>query len=184
MGRPSKLTPGQWDQIGKRLLAGEKARVLAREFGIAESTIRERFSEINGKVKDAANQLLAAEGAMAALPLSAQISAINLAAHLRSISTHLASAANNGAMVAHRLSGIALQQVEKVDDAEPEKSIDALKRIGALTRLVNESADLGLNLLSANKERIKSGELDAEPVEPVEIVVNAVDASEPEPDPE
>lgn len=180
MGRPSKLTEKQWSDIDRRLLAGEKIRALAREFGVAESTIRERFSALHGKVKDAANQLLSAESAMSALPVSAQISAVNLAAKLRSISQHVASAAENGAMVAHRLSGVMLQQVEHVDDAEPEKSIDALRRIGALSKLVNDASALSINLLSANRDMAKRAAED-EPVMPVRVVVQVEDASTPEP---
>ena len=39
MGRPSKLTEKQWAEIGRRLLAGEKAASLAREFKITEGAI-------------------------------------------------------------------------------------------------------------------------------------------------
>jgi hypothetical protein len=181
MGRRSKLSDRQWAEVGRRLLNGEKPRLLAAEFGVSETTIRERFSEVNGKIKDVANQLLSVETSLQQLPISAQISAVTLAAQLRSISTHLSSAANNGAMVAHRLSGIALQQVEQVDDAQPERSLDALSRINSLTRLVNQSSELGMNLLSANRERVRAGELESDPVMPVRVTVTVQDASEPEP---
>lgn len=179
MGRPSKLTARQWEDIGKRLLSGEKARALGREFGVSESTIRERFSDVNGKIKDVANQMLATETALKALPISAQIAAHDLVAQLRSISGHLAGAANYGAATAHRLAGIAHSQVEQVDDAEPEKSEHALRRIAALTNLANNASTIGLNLLSANREMVKQGMQDAPP-QPVKIVVQVEDASRPE----
>jgi len=152
MGRPPKLTEKQWEIIGKRFLEGEKARALGREFGVSEAAIRKRFSAQHEQIKTVANQMVAAEGAFRALPLSSQIKARTLADRLKAISENLADAACYGAMTAHRLSGIAHGQVEKVDDAEPEKSIEALQRIGLLTKMANASAEIGLNLLKANKD--------------------------------
>jgi ABC-type transporter Mla subunit MlaD len=152
MGRPSKLTDAQWQAIGKRLLDGGSARALGREFGVAESAIRKRFGAHNQKIKDVANQLVAAETAFKSLPISAQISARTLADRLKAISENLADAAHYGAMTAHRLSGIAHAQVEKVDDADPMKSIEALAGVATLTKMANASSEIGLNLLRANKE--------------------------------
>ncbi len=157
MGRPSKLTAKQWDTIGKRFLAGEKARPLGREFGVSEAAIRQRFSTQHEQIKTVANQIVAAESAFKELPLASQIATQDLAAQLRSISGHLAGAANFGAATAHRLSGIAHAQVQKIDDAEPlgAESIESLKGVAALTKLANDSSQIGLNLLSANKEMIR-----------------------------
>jgi hypothetical protein len=152
MGRTSKLTEKQWESIGKRLLDGEKARALGREFGVSEAAIRKRFGAQHEQIKTVANQLVAAESAFKALPIGSQIKARTLADRLRAISENLADAAHYGAMTAHRLSGIAHGQVEKVDDAEPEKSIEALQRIGLLTKMANASSEIGLNLLKANKD--------------------------------
>lgn len=154
MGRKSSLTEKQWDEIGARLLKGEAGRVLAREYGISEAAIRKRFGTQNKQIKDVANQLVSAELAFKALPISAQISARTLADRLKSISENLAGAAEYGAMTAHRLAGIAHDQVSKVDDAEPEKSYDALQRVAALTKMANNSAEIGINLLRANKEAV------------------------------
>ena len=154
MGRKSKLTDKQWSEIDRRLIAGESARSLAKEFGIAESTIRERFSDAHKKIKTVANQIVETEQALRALPVSAQISAHNLASELIAISTHLSSAAKLGAMTAHRLAGIANNQVQYVDDAEPEKSTEALQRIAVLSKIANTSAEIGVNILRANKEMI------------------------------
>lgn len=180
MGRKSKLTDAQWDQIGKRLLKGEKARPLAREFGISEAAIRARFSARTSQVKAVANQILATEQALKGLDVSSQIDAVNLANELRAISMHLAGAARFGAATAHRLAGIANGQVALVDDAEPEKSSVALGRIGVLTKLVNEAGAMGLNLLASNKDQVKLANQDA-PVTPVKVTVQVEDASIPEP---
>jgi type II secretory pathway predicted ATPase ExeA len=154
MGRKSKLTEAQWEQVGKRLLAGEKPRALARELGLAESTIRERFSDINGKIKTVANQIVATDGALRALPISAQIAAISLADDLKAISHHLAGAAKYGSATAHRLSALAHGQVQKIDDANPlnPESVEAMKGVALMTKLANDSSQIGVNLLAANKE--------------------------------
>lgn len=181
MGRKSVLTDKQWQQVGERLLKGETARSLAREFGVSEAAIRKRFGTQTKQIKDVANQLVAAETAFAALPISAQISARTLADELKEISMHLAGAARFGAATAHRLSGIANAQVARIDDADPlgAESLESLKGISALTRLANESSTIAVNLLSANKEMVKTAMQDEE-VLPVQIVVQVEDASRPE----
>lgn len=164
MARPSKLTEKQWAEIGNRLLNGEQGRSLAREFGVSEAAIRKRHSTQNKQIKDVANQIVAAETAFKLLPISAQISAKNLVDELRSISMHLAGAAKYGAATAHRLSGIAHGKVSEIDYSSPmdEKSLESLKGIAVLTRMANDSSQIGINLLSANKDRIARIEKDAE----------------------
>lgn len=157
MGRRSKLTEQQWEFVGKRLLAGEKARQLAKEFGVAESTVRERFSDVNGKIKAVANQIVATDSALKALPISAQIAAISLADDLKAMSTHLAGAGKFGAATAHRLSGIAHSKVQEIDDAKPldAESLESLKGVAILTKMANEASTIAVNLLAANKEMVK-----------------------------
>lgn len=156
MARPSKLTQKQWDAIEQRLLVGEKASDLAKEHGIDRAALTRRFAQQNKVVKNVANQLLAAEGALRALPVAQQINAINLADQLRSISGHLAGAANYGAATAHRLSGIANAKVAEISDCEPfsDKGAATLKEIAVLTSLANESSRIGVNLISANKDLV------------------------------
>lgn len=155
MGRPSKLTEKQWAEIGKRLLAGETAGKLAKEFKVGRSTITDRFSGINGNIKDIANQIVAADAALKALPVSAQVSVITLVDELKAISSHLASAGKYGAMTAHRLSGIAHSQIDKIDDSNPMDSQEVLQGISALTKMSNEASTIGINLLNANKEMLR-----------------------------
>ena len=83
--------------------------------------------------------------------------AVSLADKLRSISSHLASAAEYGAATAHRLNALANSEVAKVDDADvlsPE-SMEAMKGVAALTRLANDSSSIALNLLAANKDTVQ-----------------------------
>lgn len=155
MARPSKLTDKQWIEVTDRVARGESMRALSREFGIAESSIRERVSDTARKIKDVANQMVAAEVAFKSLPVTAQIIAHNLADEMKQISMHLAGAAKYGAATAHRLNGIAHNQVELIDDAKPEESTEALQRIAILTKIANGSAEIGLKLLAANKDDLK-----------------------------
>lgn len=157
MGRPSKLTPEQWESIKKRLLAGEKASDLGREFNVSKTAISARFSKRIETVKTVANQLVSAESALRALPVSEQLSALSLADDLRAISTHLAGAAKYGSATAHRLAGIAHAKVQEIDDAAPlnAESIESLRGVAVLTKLANESATIGTALLAANKEMIR-----------------------------
>lgn len=158
MGRKSKLTEAQWAQIGKRLIAGEKASALAKEFKVSPTTISERFSKSVGNVKAVANQIVAAEDALKSLPISEQVSAMSLVNELRAISMHMAGAAKFGAATAHRLAGIAHGKVQEIDDAQPfeEKSMDSLKGVAVLTKLANDAAVIPTALLNANKEAIKA----------------------------
>lgn len=156
MARPSKLTDAQWEKIGKRLLAGESASSLAREFGIGKATISERFANRIKSVKDAANQIVAAESALSKLNVSEQIAARSLADDLKAISQHLAGAARFGAATAHRLSGIAHSKVAEIDDSAPMsgESTETLKGIAVLTKMANEASEIPLGLLKANKEMV------------------------------
>ena len=157
MARPSKLTPAQWAQVERRLLEGETASSLGREYGISEAAIRARFGkcEVSAKVREVALKLAEANQELQALPAVHRSVAIDLSEKLRNISESVASAAELGAKTGHRLHALANSEVCKVDDAAPlsEDSIAALKGVGVLTKLANESLMPALNLLSANKER-------------------------------
>jgi len=162
VARKSPLTDKQWGEIERRYFAGEKARRLADEFGITEAAIRKRFGTQAKKIKEVANQVIAAEEAFKSLPYSSQVSAQNLIDDLRSISTHLAGAAKYGSITAHRLAGIANMQLDKIDDSElhnpDSESVQVVKVISALTDIANKSAQTGLNLLNVNKETVQKYE--------------------------
>lgn len=155
MGRKSKLTEAQWAEIESRMLNGESRTSLGKEFGIAESSIREKFKGQTDTIKVVANKMADAALALRSLPIPAQITANSLARKLIDISENLASAAMHGSATAHRLNALANSEVSKVDDADPLKSIKQLRNVGVLTKLANESASIGINLLAANKEAIK-----------------------------
>lgn len=155
MGRPSKLTEKQWAEITSRLVAGEKAADLAREFGVSKAAISSRVSKRAETIHSVANQVVTAERSLAMLPVSEQLIAVNLASKLRAISDNLASAAMHGAATAHRLNALANSEVAKIDDAQPLESAESLKGVMVLTKLANDSASIALNLLAANKESVQ-----------------------------
>jgi len=163
MARPSKLSPAQWREIESRLAAGEGASDLAREHGVHPSQITRRVTQVSQKVRNVAQSLAKSQAELAALPVAQQYAAVSLAEKLRSISGSLASAAELGAKTAHRLHALANSEVAKVDDAEPLQSLDALKGVGVLAKLANESSQIAVNLLSANRETMRE---EAKPTAP------------------
>jgi hypothetical protein len=179
MGRPSKLTDAEWDILKQRLVAGEKAADLSREYGVSKSAISGRVSKRAETINSVAKQLVAADQALKDLPLTEQVMTLSLVDELKAISTHMAGAGKFGAASAHRLAGIAHGLVQQIDDAEPEKSMAAIQRFSAMTKLSNEASHIPLNLLAANKEAVKLIQKDA-PVLPVKVVVQVEDASQPE----
>lgn len=179
MGRPSKLTEAQWDILKQRLVAGEKAADLAREYGVSKSAISGRVSKRAETISSVAQQLVAADKALKDLPLTEQVMTLSLVDELKSISTHMAGAGKFSAASAHRLAGIAHGLVQQIDDAEPEMSMKAIQRFSAMTKLANDSSHIPLNLLAANKDAVKLIQKDA-PVLPVKVIVRVEDASQPE----
>lgn len=162
MARPSKLSPSQWGAITDRLTQGESISKLAKEYGVSRAAISGRLSEKVEAVKEAANQLVKADDALKALPVSDRVSAINLAERLKSISANLAGAADYGARTAHKLHAIAHTQTEALDGYDPMASPDAVKSIAILTDLANNAGRMGVELLKANKDTVDKFDTDPE----------------------
>jgi transposase-like protein len=170
MGRKSALTPEQWAEIERRhLVDGESINSLAKEFKVDESTLRKKINpnksgrgkagkplqdlarekvEADRRVKDISEKI-------AELPIARQQIVNDLARKLANVSDHLASAAEHSAASAHRLSILANQQIDKVDDVNPMASITELNAAVALQKMANVSSEIGLNLLRANKDAIE-----------------------------
>lgn len=163
MGRPSKLTPEQWSQIESRYLAGETASGLARDYGLDEAAIRRKFRRDTPIVRKAAELLAAGQEAVAALPPALQPVAVSLAERLRNIGSNLASAAEYGAATSHRLAAIANAQVQRIDEADPMQSQEVLQAISALTKISNDSSQLGVNLINASNKTKEQVPQDQQP---------------------
>ena len=166
MGRPSKLTPQDEAEIKTRLLNGEKPIDLAKEFKISRSTFSERFSETVRNLKSVINQVVATQDVFSALPLSEQLTVISFTDRLRNISNNLAGAAEHGSLTSYILSGVASRQAAKVNQDEPMESQEILQAISALTKISNEAAVIGTNLINANKDKV------AEPVKTTRKTIN------------
>lgn len=181
MGRPSKLSEKQWAQLEARLLRGEKAKDLAKEFKVSPAVVSRRFANSAKTLKDVAHQVVAADVALKSLPVSQQAIAISLIDELKAISMHLAGAGKYGAATSHRLSGIAHAKVQEIDDAAPlnDQSREALRDVAVLTKLANDSAVIPMGLLAANKEAIKELGQIAKPA-PQRVTVEVIDASQPD----
>lgn len=174
MGRTSKLTEKQWAEIDRRLISGESAAALAKEFKVDRAAISRKFSQQIKTVKNVANQLLEAEVALHALPIAQQISAIAIADQMRSISGHMGGAANYSAATAHQLAARANAQVYKIDDANPMESQEVLQGISALTKMSNDASHIPLNLLKINKTMPEDEKQESTPIG--KIIVEVVSA--------
>lgn len=148
-GRPSKLTEAQWHDVERRHVKGESIRALARELKVSESSIRERISARARETKAVAHQIVATEQRLAALPISAQLTAQDLASKLRSIQDNLTHAGVHGAATAHRLMALTNQEVQKIDDADPLANTEALRGVAILSATANQAARIPLALMSA-----------------------------------
>lgn len=147
MGRKSKLTPEQWEEVLSKAMAEDSSkRAIAKEYGIAESSLRGMINARLKVMKEAAGQIVAAEKNLAKLPHSAQVMVMDHAAQLLRISNHLLVAAMAGARDAEQLACLASRQVDKIDADNPLESAETLSAISALTRLKNESAKLAVDL--------------------------------------
>ena len=148
MARPNPLTDSLRVDIGRRIAAGESIRALAREYKIAESTLRSNFSAQAPIIQDVAQRLATAEADLLRLPVTAQRSARTLADQLRDASTSLAAAAVNGAQINERLTGLAVKRLNEINE---QSGPEDLKPIAALVATGNEASKTALALVNANK---------------------------------
>lgn len=151
MGRRSKLTEKQWMEISQRALNGEPMRALAREFGIAESSLREKISAQNAQIKALANQKVTLESKIKALPVTAQVQVFNLADELAAIQTNIVGAGRYGSVIAKHSLKIAAKQMATVDPDDPMESADTLQAISGLTRIANDASTIGMTLTRYNQ---------------------------------
>ena len=158
MGRPSKLSEAQWDEILRRNTAGESASALAKEFNLSKAAVSKRIAKPATYIKDVVNQVLTAEVALKSMPPAHRLVATDLIDELRQLSMSTVQVATLGMRTAHRLAAIANEQAQKIDDADPMADASAVKSVGVLGEMVKTHASVGLNLLAANKEAFRSGD--------------------------
>lgn len=172
MGRNSSLTPEQWAEVERRhLVDGESINALAAAFGVNESTLRRRIKPgkaetssrksplhtlAEDKVRaDAESKRISAQ--IAELAPAKQMIVSDLARKLANISDHMGSAAEISAASAHRLSILANQQLQKMDDADPlgVGSRSHAESHAVLQKMANSAMEGPLKLLGANKDMIE-----------------------------
>jgi hypothetical protein len=175
MGRPSKLSPAQWEEVERRLAAGEGASDLSREFGVHPSQVTRRVAQKSQKVREVAQKVAEAQTALAELPVAQQYSALSLAETISNVMKSSAKAAELGAKTAHRLQALANTEAAKIDDANPGSSASeaSLRTVAMLTKVANEAAATGMGLISVTKDRMAKAEeaerqagVTAEPLRP------------------
>lgn len=181
MGRKSSLTPEQWAEVERRhLVDGVSINALAAELGMNESSIRRKIkagktpsgksplhalAEDKVRVEAEAKRVTAQ---IASLPQVQQMIVSDLARKLSNISEHIGSAAEISAASAHRLSMLANQALEKVDDVNPLSTAAELKTFEALQSMANGASQIPMNLLKANKDTIEDlNRRDTEQASPV-----------------
>jgi transposase-like protein len=172
MGRKSSLTPEQWAEVERRhLVDGVSINALAAEFGVNESSIRRKIKPgkaaspsgksplhvlAEEKVRtDAESKRITSQ--IAGLPVAQQVIVSDLARKLSNISEHIGSAAEISAASAHRLSMLANQQLQKMDDVNPlgSESQPHAQAHATLQKMANQAMEGPLNLLRANKDTIE-----------------------------
>lgn len=183
MGRKSSLSPEQWAEVERRhLVDNVSINALAAEFGVNESSIRRKLKAGKAETPSGKNRLQAlaeekirteaeakrVSAQIASLPVAQQVIVSDLARKLSNISEHIGSAAEISAASAHRLSMLANQQLDKVDDVNPLSSAAELKTFEALQAMANGASQIPMNLLKANKDTIEDlNKRDTEQASPV-----------------
>lgn len=159
MGRKSKLTPEQWADVDRRLLDGEAARAIARDLGVSEPIIRARKKTRVEKIKDAANQVVAADRAVKELDLPAQRMALSFAQTLQVMSGSVAEAGMIGALNSADLKRMSRAELQKAIDALAAGKVDdaakALAKMKELGGIANDEAEIAVRLITAQKEAVR-----------------------------
>ena len=139
MGRKSSLTPEQWEELIRRhLINGESIRSLAREYGIAESSIREHIRAHKEKIESVSKQIVDTTRAINALPISSQITAHSLAQKTLLLSEGVADVALDMHAVAKRVSKATKNRADSRTDEELMSEED-MKSIMAASLVVNQA---------------------------------------------
>lgn len=153
MGRHSKLTPDQWDEIGRRIVAGESMGSLSKEFRISKSAISGRCSPKADRIRVVANKLLDANKALNSLPEAERPLAVRLADDLKSISLNLTRAAKAGSDTAAQLAEMANGKVKRALREDGKVDQEVLMDIATLTVSSNRAAAPALRLVAASQDR-------------------------------
>jgi hypothetical protein len=153
----SKLSDKQWQDIIKRKLEGEANTTLAKEFGVTEGAIRNRVTTTCNKIKDTANQIVAAELSFSELPDGTKDITIDYARNLRAMSNNMLSAGVHSSSTSAKLAKVASAMANKIEYRETmtveeiEEQLILLKSVIALQNTANTANVIPMGLLGLNK---------------------------------
>lgn len=170
----------------RHLVDGESINSLAKEYGVNESSIRRKLYPKNAESKKVANSLLELANEkfniekqsrknaekIAELPIQKQLIVTDIYQQLSNISRLTASVAESEANNAQKLSAVKSVQILNLDPEQPDPTIVAMVKV--LGETVNDSLKPALNLLAANKDRIKQQdeqrEIEASLIQEIQLV--------------
>lgn len=181
MGRPSKLTPAQWAEVERRLLAGEPLRKVAADYGVTESTVRGKLGAIralsaqSAQVQETAQKVAEANRALEALPASQRPVALDLAALMTRTLASVAEATAMQADTGRRVAAIANQAAQELEPGD----VDGLKLVAAASRTANEAMAPAIQLLTA-REKLQTDKPDGDAVPTSGVLMVPGLATDPE----
>lgn len=158
MGRPSKLTPQQWDDVIRRHLDGESISKLAAEFEISRAAMSEKVKERADKIKAVANQMVAAEREFKSLPVSDRVHAVTVRDRLSVLMDVYLQTAETAARNSMHMHNLAAEQKQFIDDATPfgsKASSGAVKSFMSLTMAGNAAMVIPSTILKASQDMHK-----------------------------
>lgn len=155
MGRPSKLTDSQWEELERLLASGERTVTeLAKRYKVSKGAISKRVSKQAEVSKQLARSLVEVEAKIEVLPVSQQRVIRNLADSLKAIQEHYSAAAEDGAAGAAHLQRLARQKAERLDQ---NASGDEIRTVAQLSETARSMAGLATTLITANKGKAPEG---------------------------
>ena len=141
MGRPSKLTPAQWEEITQRAAKGESISALAREFKISRPQVSDRVSDSRRQVKSIVSQIVE-------LPISLQRVVSTLVEVEAAKRQNAEIVGTGGLAIAARLTVLAQG---KMDAMTKLPAAEDLRDVAAAAQVINSTAAVGLAQLNAVK---------------------------------
>jgi len=177
MGRPSKLSDKQWDEVIRRHLAGESINKLSAEFQVSRAAMSEKISARVAAVKDVANQMVSSERAFKAIPVSDRVHVISVRDRLSVLEDIYLQTADIAARNSMHMHNLASEQKQFIDDANPfkdERSKDAVRAFRAMTQAGNDAMVIPSTLLKASQDRMAAEAANAAPERKV-IVIDGPD---------
>lgn len=135
-------TVKQWKEIEQRFYAGETASNLAREYGITEGAIRNRFGAKKKEAKNLANQIVIVEEALKNTDLTTKTLARSYADKIMAMHDLSADVAINGLNVAKRVGDILNRRMaDKMDDElMSDEALSQLAKAGTVINIHSKPA--------------------------------------------